>query len=131
MSKLLDYLKAHRRKKVKGIHIAMLLLCISNVILYAKRLADGDESAIFLISWSALGVLWLYQTFFISDKERAMENETVDDRPMKEKLREAFAGLTAEELQAILDDDLRSEETKAVARELLEKNAECKMQNAE
>ena len=120
MSKLLDYLKIHRREKVKGIHIAMLLLCISNVILYAKRLADGDENAIFLISWSALGVLWLYQAVFISDKERAMENEAVDPRPMDEKLREAFAGLTAEELQDIIDDKLRSEETKAVARELLE-----------
>ena len=120
MSKLYDYLKTHRREKAKGIHIAMLLLCVSNVVLYAKRLADGDESAVFLISWSALGVLWLYQALFISDKERAMENEAVDPRPMEEKLREAFAGLTAEELQAILDDDLRSEETKAIARELLQ-----------
>lgn len=120
MSKLFDYLKTHRRKKVKGIHIAMVLLCISNVILYAKRLADGDENAVFLISWSAMSVAWLYQAFFISDKERAMENEAVDPRPMEEKLREAFAGLTAEELQAILDDDLRSEETKAIARELLQ-----------
>ena len=57
---------------------------------------------------------------FISDKERAMENEAVDDRPMEEKLREAFAGLSTEELQAIIDDDLRSEETKAIARELLQ-----------
>ena len=120
MSKLFDYLKTHRRKKVKGIHIAMVLLCISNVILYAKRLADGDENAVFLISWSAMSVAWLYQAFFISDKERAMENEAGDPRPMEEKLREAFAGLTAEELQAILDDDLRSEETKAIARELLQ-----------
>ena len=120
MGKLLDYLKTHRRKKVKWIYIAMLLLCISNVILYAKRLADGDENTVFLISWSALGVLWLYQAFFISDKERAMENEAVDLRPMDEKLREAFAGLTPEELQTIIDDDLRSVETKVVARKLLE-----------
>ena len=121
MSKLLDYLKAHRREKVKGIHIAMLLLCISNVILYAKRLADGRENAVWLVLWGVLGAAWLYQAFFISDKERAMENEAVDPRPMDEKLREAFAGLTNEELQAILDDDLRSEETKAIARELLKK----------
>ena len=120
MSKLFDYLKTHRRKKVKGIHIAMVLLCISNVILYAKRLADGDENAVFLILWSAMSVAWLYQAFFISDKERAMENEAVDDRPMEEKLREAFVGLSTEELQAIIDDDLRSEETKAIARELLQ-----------
>ncbi len=121
MSKLLDYLKAHRREKVKGIHIAMLLLCISNAILYAKRLADGRENAVWLVLWGVLGAAWLYQAFFISDKERAMENEAVDDRPMDEKLREAFANLTPVELQVILDDDLRSEETKAIARELLNK----------
>ncbi len=121
MGKLREYLKAHRRKKVKGIHIAMLLLCISNVILYAKRLANGEENAVWLVLWGVLGAAWLYQAFFISDKERATENEAVDPRPMDEKLREAFAGLTAEELQAVLDDDLRSEETKTVARELLEK----------
>ena len=121
MGKLWNYLKTHRRKKVKWIHIAMVLLCISNVILYAKRLADGDENAVFLISWSAMSVAWIYQALFISDKERAIENEAVDSRPMDEKLREAFAGLTSEELQTILDDDLRSEETKAIARELLNK----------
>ena len=121
MNRLIDYLRVHRRKKVKGIHIAMVLLCISNVILYAKRLADGEENAVFLISWSAMSVAWIYQALFISDKERAIENEAVDSRPMDEKLREAFAGLTSEELQTILDDDLRSEETKAIARELLNK----------
>ena len=121
MSKLLNYLKTHRREKAKGIHIAMVLLCVSNVILYAMRLADGEENAVWLVLWGALGVRWLYQAFFISDKERAMENEAVDPRPMEEKLREAFAGLTSEELQAIIDDDLRSEETKAIARELLNK----------
>lgn len=49
------------------------------------------------------------------------EEPPVDPRPMDEKLRETFAGLPTEELQAILDDDLRSEETKAVAKELLNK----------
>ena len=121
MGKLLDYLKAHRREKVKWLYILLTAMCVSNVVLYAMRLADGDENAIFLISWSALGVAWLYRALFISDNERAMENEVVDDRPMEEKLREAFAGLTSEELQAILDDDLRSEATKAIARELLNK----------
>ena len=49
------------------------------------------------------------------------EESSVDPRPLEEKLREAFAGLSTEELQAIIDDDLRSEETKAIARELLNK----------
>lgn len=47
------------------------------------------------------------------------EEPEYDPRPMEEKLRESFTGLSNEELQAILDDDLRSEETKAIARELL------------
>ena len=47
------------------------------------------------------------------------EEPPVDTRPMEEKLREAFAGLTREELRAIIDDDLRSEETKAIAGKIL------------
>ena len=116
MTKLWNYLKTHRRKKVKWLYVLMTALCGSNVFLYARRIPDGEENVVWLILWSALGLAYLYYDFFEQPGEKEPE---VDPRPMDEKLREAFAGLTAEELQAVLDDDLRSEETKAVARELL------------
>ena len=118
MTKLRNYLKTHRRKKVKWRYVLMTALCGSNVFLYAGRLADGEENTIFLVVWAALGLVYLYYDFFEQPGEKESE---VDPRPMEEKLREAFAGLSTEELQAIIDDDLRSEETKAIARELLEK----------
>ena len=117
MGKMREYLKTHRRKKIKWIYVLMTALCVSNVVLYARRIPDGEENVIWLILWSALGLAYLYYDFF----ETAGEKEPpVDPRPMEEKLREAFAGLSTEELQAIIDDDLRSEETKAIARELLQ-----------
>ena len=115
MRKLLDYLKAHHREKVKWPYILMVTLCTFSVYTFGVSLEEPLCGAI----WGITALLWLYQAFFISDKERTMENETVDDRPMAEKLREAFAGLTAEELQTILDDDLHSEGTKRVAKEML------------
>ena len=117
MRKLWEYLKAHRRKKVKWLYVLWTALCGINVFVYVSRIPDGEGNSAFAILWGALGLVYLYYDFF----ETAGEKEPpVDPRPMDEKLREAFAGLTLEELQAIIDDDLRSEETKAVARELLE-----------
>ena len=118
MSKLLDYLKTHRRKKVKWIYVLMTALCASNVFSYARRIPDGEENVVWLILWSVLGLAYLYSDFFEQPGEK---EPPVDPRPMEKKLREAFAGLTPEELQTIIDDDLRSEETKAVARKLLNK----------
>ena len=118
MNKLIDYLKTHRRKKVKWLYVLMTALCVSNVFSYARRIPDGEENIVWLILWSALGLAYLYCDFFEQPGEKEPE---YDPRPMDEKLREAFAGLTSEKLQAILDDDLRSEATKAIARELLNK----------
>ena len=116
MTKLWNYLKTHRREKVSGMRLFAALLGAASAYLWLSQ-----EETWLGILWGITALMWGYQAVFISDKEREMEKETIDPRPMDEKLREAFAGLTAEELQAVLDDDLRSEETKAVARELLEK----------
>lgn len=114
MRKLWNYLKAHRREKVKWLYILMVALCAFSVYTFVSL-----EEPLCGAIWGITALLWLYQAIFISDKERAMENEAVDDRPVAEKLREAFAGLTSEELQTVLDDDLRSEETKGIAGKML------------
>ena len=47
MGKLLDYLKAHRREKAKWLYILLTAMCVSDAVLYAIRLADGEENAVF------------------------------------------------------------------------------------
>ena len=115
MRKLWNYLKTHRREKVSCLRLLAALLSAVSAYLWFSQ-----EETWLGILWGITALMWSYQAVFISDKERKMEKETVDPRPMEEKLREAFADYTAEELQAVLDDKLRSEETKAVARELLD-----------
>ena len=115
MNKLREYLKEHRRDTIKG---EFLALAIGWGGLFILEVSIGDTDNIFMgILCLMQFALNLYSTFFKTAGEAEPE---YDPRPMDEKLREAFAGLTSEELQAILDDDLRSEETKAVARKLLE-----------
>lgn len=118
MKKLRGYLKRNWRGKVRWFNAFMVGLCLLNIWLYGVQMAERDESVIFVIAWSVLGLLYLYGIFFKTPGEKEPE---FDPRPTDVKLREAFAELTQEELQAIIDDKLRSEETKAVARDLLEK----------
>ena len=118
MKKLKEYLKANRREKASWRYIPMTVLCLFNVLWYSVVLAERDESVIFIVAWSVMGLTSLYSIFFKTPGEKELE---ADPRPTDVKLREAFAELTPKELQAILDDKLRSEETKAVARDLLEK----------
>ena len=115
MGKLLDYLKSHRREEANKRSIISALLSAFCAYSYMARL----EKPWLGVMWVIIGVLWLYQAFFASDKERAMEKELADDRPLDIQLREAFADYTPMQLQAILDDDLRSEEVKGIAGEML------------
>ena len=115
MGKLLDYLKSHRREEANKRSIISALLsafCAYSNMVWQEELWLG-------VMWVIIGVLWFYQAFFTSDKERAMEKEMADDRPLDIRLREAFADYTPMQLQAILDDDLRSEEVKGIAGEML------------
>lgn len=118
MKKLRGYLKRNWRGKVRWFNALMTVFCFINVWRYSTHESVGDENTVFAIVWGVMGAVYLYGIFFKTPGEKELE---ADPRPMDEKLREEFAGLTPEELQAIVDDDLRSEETKAVARDLLEK----------
>ena len=119
MKKLREYLKRNWRGKVRWFNALMTVFCLINVWRYSTHESVGDENTVFAIVWSLIGAVYLYITFFKTYGERVAESP--NPRPTEEKLREAFAELTPEELQAIVDDKLRSEETKAVARDLLEK----------
>ena len=116
MRKLFDYLKSHRREKVRGLNILLTVLCAVNAYTFSVSLEEPLCGAI----WGVTALMWLYQAIFTSDKERTMEKEMADDRPLDIRLREAFADYTPMQLQAILDDDLRSEEVKRIAGEMLE-----------
>ena len=115
MGKLLDYLKSHRREKVRGLNILLTAIYAVNAYIFGISMEEPLCGAI----WGVTALMWLYQAFFFSDKERAMEKEMADDRPLDIRLREAFADYTPMQLQAILDDDLRSEEVKGIAGEML------------
>lgn len=119
MKKLREYLKRNWRGKVRWFNALMTVFCFINVWRYSTHESVGDENTVFAIVWGIIGAVYLYITFFKTYGERVAESP--DPRPTEEKLHEEFAGLTPEELQAVIDDELRSEETKAVARELLEK----------
>ena len=115
MGKLLHYLKTHRREEANKRSIISALLsafCAYSNMVWLEKPWLG-------VMWVIIGVLWLYQAFFFSDKERAMEKEMADDRPLDIRLREAFADYTPMQLQAVLEDKLRSEEVKGIAGEML------------
>lgn len=118
MKKLREYLKANRRETVSWVYVLMTGLCMFITLKYAVRIVDSDGDVLLAIAWGVLCLVYLYGIFFKTPGEKELE---ADFRSTDVKLREAFAELTPEELQAVIDDELRSEETKAVAREPLEK----------
>ena len=118
MKKLWEYLKRNWRGKASWVYALMTGLCLLIALKYAMRIVDSDGNVLLAIAWGVLSLAYLYGIFFKTPGEKELE---ADPRPTEEKLHEEFAGLTPEELQTIIDDELRSEETKAVAKELLNK----------
>lgn len=83
------------------------------------RMSDGII-ALFVLCFGGMGIAWIVRAF-----HGAPEEPVPDPRPLTERWREQMQSYDAPQLHAIMDDPLRCEEIRALARELLEQKGQA------
>jgi len=89
----------------------LVLACVNLFVLPAETTCEWGIG----ISAAAVGIMQLVTAFRGGPKE-----EPIDPRPLQERWREQMQSYSPEQLHSIIDDRLRSNEIREVAREILE-----------